>query len=472
MRKEASSELLFAIIALRQGRFSSREFTDICSAWAADQSKGLRERFCERLSPAEWQALDEQVMLLLLGWADDPNRTLDQPRTKDLVFKTLGGAASLPSSSESSCGCPPDEGSVTPETPGRYEPRQELGRGGIGRVLLAFDAHIGREIALKEIIPDILPDKDSGEDTPSHPSHVVRARFLRESRVTGQLEHPSIVPVYEIGRRPGGTCYYTMRMVKGRTLARAITQCVDLEERLKLLPHFYDMCNAIAYAHSRQVLHRDIKPDNVMIGEFGETVVLDWGLAKVKGQKDHGARNLEKRIHLLKDMEASKTMSGRVIGTPAYMPPEQALGDIENIDERSDLYSLGAVLYEILTGVRPFKGGSAYEVLGKVMKEKPADIRVLEPAAPIELAAIAEKAMQKDKGLRYQQVPQMTQDIQNYLAGGRVSAYRYSTIELVGKFLRNHKAFRIDGAHPAADRGRNGAHFPRISAVATITAGE
>ncbi len=446
MQKEASSELLFAIVALRKGLFSSHEFTDICSAWASDQTKGLRERFCERLSPKEWQTLDEEVMLLLLGWADDPNRTLDLPGNRDMVFKTLGGATPASPSSESSCGCPVDEANTTPEAPGRYETKQELGRGGIGRVLLAFDAHVGREIALKEIIPGMIPDKDSGDNTPSHPSQVVRARFLREARVTGQLEHPSIVPVYEIGRRSDGACYYTMRMVKGQTLAHAIAHCIDIEERLKLLPHFYDMCNAIAYAHSRGVLHRDIKPDNVMIGEFGETVVLDWGLAKVKGQKDHSARNLEKKIHVFKDGESGKTMSGRVLGTPAYMPPEQAFGDIENVDERSDLYSLGAVLYEILTGVRPFKGSSSYEILGKVMKEKPADIRSLEPAVPTELAAIADKAMQKDKTVRYPQVTQMTQDLQSYLAGGRVTAYRYSTLELVGKFLRNHKAFTISTA--------------------------
>mgnify|MGYP001765998592 CR=1 FL=1 len=366
-------------------------------------------------------------------------RTVELQENKEQGFKTPGTTAAP----EGGCSCADAEAAVTPETAGRYETRQELGRGGIGRVLLAFDHHIGREIALKEILPGVLPDVGSDEKTPSHPSQVVRARFLREARVTGQLEHPSIVSVYEIGRRADGTCYYTMRMIKGRTLARAIAQSLDLEERLKLLPHFYDLCNAIAYAHSRGVLHRDIKPENVMIGEFGETVVLDWGLAKVRGQTDHGARHLERRIHTFKESDAGKTLSGRVLGTPAYMPPEQALGDIEHLDERSDLYSLGAVLYEILTGHRPFTGASAYEILGRVLKERPADIRAVEPGAPTELVAIVGKAMRRSKEQRYPQVTQMTQDIQNYLAGGRVSAYSYSAFELTGKFLRKHKVFTV-----------------------------
>lgn len=440
LRGETGSELLFAVAALRRGLFSSREFTDICTAWAGDQRKGLRDRFCERLTPSQVQALDEEVMLAFLGQnADDPGRTVDLPETKEQVFKTLGTTAAP----DEDCSCADAEATVTPETTGRYETRQELGRGGIGRVLLAFDRHIGREIALKEILPGVLPEMGSDEKTPSHPSQVVRARFLREARVTGQLEHPSIVPVYEIGRRADGTCYYTMRMIKGRTLARAIAQSLDLEERLKLLPHFYDLCNAIAYAHSRGVLHRDIKPENVMIGEFGETVVLDWGLAKVRGQTDHGARHLERRIHTFKESDAGKTLSGRVLGTPAYMPPEQALGEIDRLDERSDLYSLGAVLYEILTGQRPFSGGSPFEILGKVLKERPADIRSIEPAAPTELIAIVEKAMRRPKEQRYPQVTYMTQDIQNYLAGGRVSAYSYSAFELTGKFLRKHKVFTV-----------------------------
>ena len=172
------------------------------------------------------------------------------------------------------------------EIPGRYATTSEYGRGGMGRILLAHDLKMGRDIALKELLPTnetsmILPEK-----SPVRYTAAIAARFLQEGRVTAGLEHPSIVPVYEIGRRPNGNLYYTMKLVRGQSLARALRECKSLEERLSFLPHFVDLCEAVAYAHSRGVLHRDLKPSNIMIGEFGETVVLDWGLAKIKAHRE------------------------------------------------------------------------------------------------------------------------------------------------------------------------------------------
>ena len=169
------------------------------------------------------------------------------------------------------------------EAPGRYRPLGEHSRGGMGRILLVRDVAIGRDIALKELLP--RPSQDEGAPpTPIRGSLAVVSRFLKEARITGQLEHPGIVPVYELGQRLDGTVYYTMKLVRGKTLREAIGSAASLAERLVLLSHFLDLCQAIAYAHSRGVIHRDIKPSNVMVGEFGETVVLDWGLAKARGQ--------------------------------------------------------------------------------------------------------------------------------------------------------------------------------------------
>jgi WD40 repeat protein/serine/threonine protein kinase len=335
--------------------------------------------------------------------------------------------------------------SLPPEHAGRYSIRGEQGRGGIGRVMVAFDAAIQREIALKELLPahgggrrvsgpsDALP-------SPLRQSSVQVARFLREARITGQLEHPGIVPVYELGRRDDGTVYYTMKLVRGATLADKLRACRNLGDRLQLLAHFLDLCQAIAYAHSRGVVHRDIKPANVMVGEFGETVLLDWGLAKVRGQADHGAEQLADEVRELKEADAGESVAGKPIGTPSYMPPEQADGRIADIDERSDVWSLGAVLYELLTGKPPFSGGSAYEVIDAVLANPVTPALELEPYAPPELAAIVMRCLQRDPAKRYQQVDQLMRDITAFQTGGFVSTYNYSTSLMLRRWAQRHWA--------------------------------
>ena len=171
------------------------------------------------------------------------------------------------------------------ETSGRYKHVSDFAQGGMGRILLVHDQQLRRSVALKELLPHSPPSGPQGEGAPHKYPASSAARFLQEARLTGQLEHPSIVPVYELGRRQDGTLYYTMRLVKGKTLSEALRECHSLSERLGLLSNFLDLCQAIAYAHSRGVIHRDIKPENVVVGDFGETVVLDWGLAKARGTR-------------------------------------------------------------------------------------------------------------------------------------------------------------------------------------------
>ena len=229
--------------------------------------------------------------------------------------------------------------------------------GGIGEVWLAHDELLQRDVALKR-----LKSEQSG-------SARHRNRFFREARITGQLDHPGIVPVYDYATTEDGSqCYYTMRFVQGRTL-RQVIRAFHAERRasdfpfvggdlLELLAYFTRVCNTMAFAHSRGVIHRDIKGDNIIIGDFGEVIMLDWGLAKeldVEETFEVGDSEPEQDPH--------QTMHGELLGTPAYMAPEQALGQLDALDRRTDIYGLCAVLYEILTGRPPFMGDDVQEVI-------------------------------------------------------------------------------------------------------------
>ena len=319
---------------------------------------------------------------------------------------------------------------LTPEVPGRYHVRREFGRGGMSVVYLAHDSHIGRDVALKELLPAAMEQMSdaSGGDT-SAPW----ARFVREARITGMLEHPSIVPVYEIGRRDDGSLYYTQKLIRGQTLTEELKSCATARDRLRVLPHFVNLCHAIAYAHRRGVIHRDIKPDNVMVGEFGETVVLDWGLAKPRGHADHAL------LRKMQEEEVQETQEGMVLGTPAYMSPEQACGAISDVDEKSDVWSLGAVLYQVLTGRPPFVGKTAMEVILKVNSERVVPVRELNKEAPRELAAVCEKALKKKKQDRYADAKALAAEVVAWQTGARVSVYAYSSLELIRRLVSRNK---------------------------------
>lgn len=452
--------LLFGVFAVQLNKVSAKQLMDVAAAWATDASRDIPSRLVELkiLSEADRILLQRIVDEAVAAHGGDGQKTLASFGGEEQIHQvyrgsivlTADGQVSIPPTARSieTASFAPRSDDVTTvkgvfETPGRYTNSIEHARGGMGRVLLVHDDFLGREIALKELLPHLgtteATTRDAGEATslsPEHPSPVrfsahILARFLQEARITGQLEHPSIVPVYELGHRKDGSLYYTMKLVRGRSLSKAIKDCPGLGERLRLLPHFIDICQAIAYAHSRQILHRDIKPANVMVGEFGETVVLDWGLAKKCDREDVHAEEIEKTLHAMnlgEDIAAAQTAYGQILGTPAYMAPEQARGELDQVDERSDVYGLGVVLYEILTGTIPFHSKSTRELLGKVIAGEKISAVVAAKDAPPELIAIAEKAMAKEKERRYSTVRALAAEVERFQSGALVQAHRYSLL--------------------------------------------
>ncbi len=330
---------------------------------------------------------------------------------------------------------------VTAEHRGRYvaEPDGELGRGGIGRVYIAADRHLGREVAIKELLIDrALSERPDALG--------VLARFLREARITGKLEHPNIVPVHELGRRADGSLYYSMRVVRGRTLSQALAGTSTLAERLRLLDHFIGLCQAIAYAHSRGVVHRDIKPDNVMIGEFGETVVLDWGMAKAHGSEPGDDSRDGASFEPVEPLGLDLTIEGSLCGTPTHMSPEQARGASDEVDERSDVWALGVVLYTMLTGRTPFEARTLPELIRRIRSGVHPPPQTVDPEIPAELSAIAERALKRDVAARYPSAREVLRDVEAYRSGAQVGAYEYSTLELLRRFLERHRTAAVASA--------------------------
>ncbi len=369
---------------------------------------------------APWQSAT------LAGMADarddeDERSTLPRGRLGSSLKDTIPASAAHPSSTPTKVRL--DE-SFAPPTPGatgeRYQRVAILGEGGMGAVELCRDRRIGRDVALKRIRSEIAARRD------------YLARFEREARVQGQLEHPSVVPVYDLGADESGLVYFTMKRVRGRTLADVLDALArgDAKARgefstRRLLTAFSQVCLAIAFAHSRGVLHRDIKPENIMLGDFGEVSLLDWGIATVVEDLRATGEHEQREIVDAGIDEAHKTLAGEMVGSPGYMSPEQIRGDLSDIDERADVFALGCVLYEILTLEPLVTGTTVSELITRTLAGVDARARERSPQREVppelELACIRATAPLSD---RCSSARQLSEAVERYLDGDRDLARR------------------------------------------------
>jgi serine/threonine-protein kinase len=446
---DTDRNLLFGVLALQADLIDAARFAEACTAWSAHKGVPLADLLVERawITATDKADIERLLQRKLARHGDDPRASLAAV-ADDEVQRVLA-MLNDPAIEESLAGLSGQggQGLVTTvdlplQTLDRYRLTRLHAQGGIGQIWLARDGSLGRDVALKELRPEQVGKP------------ALCARFLEEAKITGQLEHPGIVPVYELARRSrDDRPFYTMRFVKGRTLGEAVKTYHQertagttgpLAQRA-LLNAFVGVCQAVAYAHSRGVVHRDLKGANVVLGDFGEVIVLDWGLAKLLGRPDGDAPP----VALDAETEHEATLQGQVLGTPAYMAPEQAEGRQDLIDARTDVYGLGGILYEILTGRPVFTGSDTREVLRKVCTEPPVPPRQLVADVPLALEAVCLKALTKRREERYAAAADLAADVQRFLADEPVSALRESVTVRAGRWARRHRTW-VAGAAAAA----------------------
>jgi eukaryotic-like serine/threonine-protein kinase len=445
--------LLFGILALHNGFISRDALIRAMSAWVAEKETPRGQVLVRQgdLAHDHHFLLEALVKAHLQQHNNDPGQSLaalnttalvkvlvDHVSDADVVASLTSRATAMEPSSEAPGH---DEGVGAPTSSGRrFRIIRPHAEGGIGEVYLAHDVELNREVALKQIKTQYDTDNDS------------RARFVAEAEITGGLEHPGVVPVYGLGRDEHRRPYYAMRFIRGESFKEAIDlfhqgggtgadpggRALGLR---RLLGRFVDVCEAIAYAHSRGVVHRDIKPANVMLGKYGETLVVDWGLAKAVGRNEVAAKVHPGELTLRPSAGGSgpQTLPGSALGTPAYMSPEQASGDLDLIGPASDVFSLGATLYTILTGRPPVEGKDVDLLLWAVRRGDFAPPSSIRPGVDRLLEAVCLKAMARHPDERYASAEELAGDIEHWLADEPVSAYPEGPAVRLARWARRHR---------------------------------
>jgi len=443
--------LLFGILALQMDFISRDVLIRAMNAWVLDKAKSLGEILVEQQSlgtqrHALLEALVQEHLQQHGNNAEQSLAAVSSVRSVRQELKQIADSDLQASLAVVSKARQADDdswatgiGAVGTATSSglRFRVLRPHARGGLGQVSVAHDEELHREVALKEIQERHADDHDS------------RARFVREAEITGGLEHPGIVPVYGLGCYADGRPYYAMRFIRGDSLKEGIERFHQAEGpqrdpgerslRLReLLGRFVDVCNAVAYAHSRGVLHRDLKPGNIMLGPYGETLVVDWGLAKAVDQPEL-ALGPEGRLMPSSGSDSAPTQVGSAVGTPEYMSPEQAAGRLDQLGSATDVYSLGATLYCLLTGQPAFARSNAGDVLPRVQQGLFPAPRQVNKSVPPPLEAVCLKAMAVQPGERYRSARALSEEIEHWLADEPVTAYREPARLRLGRWMRRHR---------------------------------
>ena len=447
----AERELLFGLLALQNGLIDQSELFAALEAWKLDKSRGLAEHLVGRgdLDVDDRLAVEALAARHLKKHGNDVEKSLagiPAGRStreglaaigEDGVTASLMYLGATVAGEETSYDRTDIHAIGTATSDGlRFRILRPHAQGGLGAVFVALDGELNREVALKQILDRHADDPDS------------RQRFLVEAEVTGGLEHPGIVPVYGLGTYGDGRPYYAMRFIKGDSLKDAIDGFhaevrTDSDpgrwslELRKLLKRFTDVCNAIDYAHSRGVLHRDIKPGNIIVGRHGETLVVDWGLAKATGKADPSGA--ERMLVPASASGSSATLPGSALGTPAYMSPEQAEGNLEALGPRSDVYSLGATLYCLLTGRSPITGSEIGAILRAVRHGEFVPPCQVDDSIDRALEAVCLKAMALQPDDRYGSCRALAEDVERWMADEPVSAWREPFSRRAGRWARRNR---------------------------------
>jgi len=453
---DAPSEMLFALIALHNDLIAPAVISAALRDRTDDRNRNLPESLVEQgaLTCSQRDLLESLSREFIQRHGGDAGKCLATLVASPSVRERLDGLGQPELSYSLACGAPlgstvsyeargGDSCGTTPADGGsRFRMLRSHARGGIGEVWVALDVELNREVALKRI-------QDRHADDPAS-----RARFLQEAEVTGRLEHPGIVPVYGMGRDTGGRPFYAMRFIRGNSLKEAIASfhagvgapASDPGARSlglrQLLRRFVDVCNAVEYAHRRGVLHRDLKPANVMVGPYGETLVVDWGLAKAarQAESDPLAGDGEYALRIsVGEGGSSETLPGSVLGTPAYMSPEQASGELDRMGPRSDVYSLGATLFCLVTGRAPFVEGDVEVVLRAVRGGKFAAPRQVDRTVDRALEAVCLKALATLPEDRYSSPKALAEDVERWMADEPVAAWREPLSRRARRWARRNR---------------------------------